>query len=575
MPVLLQKRSRLVKPKQVGYSGFGGGVYSEDDLAGFWGAKFPVGNTTSGVNVTVENSMTFSAVYAARSVIARTLGCVPIKVIKKKELRGREVSEKVPDHPVSRCLARYPNTDQTPLLFKEQIGMDLTGWGNFFAEINWGGPRLYLHPLQASRVTVCRDSNGQLEYHCSSDDGSTVRLPQAKVIHVPLFGDGVVGKSPVQLARESLGMGIAAERFGGAFFANGLSPSGVLMHPGKLDHKGRTNLRNAFESRHQGPGRAGKMMLLEEGLKYEQVGIPQKDAQFLETRQFQVLEVARWFGVPPHMLGDSSQAKWANITQYAIEFLKYTMAHYFKRIEEEINRKILWPQDESLYVKFEEWALLRGDSKEQLESMVIGMANGIYSLNDVLALLDLNPIDHEAGNIHWVTRQHVPIEVAMNPPEAEAPDDEEDPDEEPTETEETSDEETERSLTVIGEPRTITAADEAKRVIFRDAAGRIVAHELKAIKTLSKHNQKALPVAAGHFFDHYEPEVIEILGPAWRSASLLDGRSVDVERTAKRYVADVRQLVMGAVAGHTLPTLVEVWANGRADQVVTQYMELN
>lgn len=574
MPVLLNKRSRLTKPKGVGYSG-GANIYTEEQLVGFWGAKFPIDNTAAGINITVDSSLMSSAVYRARAIIANTLGILPVKVIRKAEKNGRETTERLPQHPVSRCLAMYPNLDQTPLSFKEQIGMDLTGWGNFYAEINWGGPRVYLHPLHPSKVTVSRDSAGQLEYHYSSEDGPAVRLPQSKIIHIPLLGDGVVGKSPVQCARESLAMGLAAERFGSAFFGNGLAPSGVLQHPGKLDAKGRTNLTNALEARHRGPNKAGKLLLLEEGITYSPIGIPAKDAQFLETRQFQILEVARWFGVPPHMLGDPSQAKWANITQYAIEFLKYTMMHYLKRIEEEVNRKLLWPQDESLHLKFDEWALLRGDTKEQLESMVLGLANGIYTLDDVLALLDRNPIEGEGGDTRWVTVQHVPIDRALNPPEAEAGDDPEEEEAEPTE--ETSDDDSQRSLTVVGDPKTFTGADEAMRVVFRDASGRLVAEELKAMRTMLKRHKEdgKLYEALSAFLDNHEGRVLATLGNAWQVRRVLTGINMDVAGAASRYVTDVRQLMLDAARNHTLPTLTDVWANGRADQVVTQYMGLN
>jgi HK97 family phage portal protein len=255
-----------------------------------------------------------------------------------------------------------------------------------------------------NKMTVDRDDRGQLyyTYQRSNDEAvrskdQTVTLRPSDVLHIPGLGfDGLVGYSPIAMAKNAIGMAIACEEYGAKFFANGASPSGVLEHPGTL--KDPQRVRESWHSTFGGSANANKVAVLEEGMKYTPIGISPEQAQFLETRKFQVNEIARIFRVPPHMVGDLEKSSFSNIEQQSLEFVKYTLDPWVTRWEQSIQRSLLTQDEKSRYfVKFNVEGLLRGDYQSRMNGYAIGRQNGWMSANDIRELENLDRIPAEEG----------------------------------------------------------------------------------------------------------------------------------------------------------------------------------
>ena len=254
------------------------------------------------------------------------------------------------------------------------------------------------------RMTVDRDENGKLyyEYQLSSDDahtmkGSTVVLQPKDVLHIPGLGfDGLVGYSPIAMAKNAIGLAIAAEEYGSKFYANGAAPSGVLEHPGVLKDPGK--VRESWNATFGGSANSNKVAVLEEGMKYTPISISPNEAQFLETRKFQINEIARIFRVPPHMVGDLEKSSFSNIEQQSLEFVKYTLDPWVSRWEQNMMRSLLTAEEKSTYfIKFNVDGLLRGDYQSRMNGYAIGRQNGWMSANDIRELENLDRIPAELG----------------------------------------------------------------------------------------------------------------------------------------------------------------------------------
>lgn len=291
---------------------------------------FFMGSSTSGKNVTERSAMQMTAVYSCVRILAEAVAGLPLHVYKYNESGGKE---KAIDHPLYRLLHDEPNPEMSSFVFRETLMTHLLLWGNAYAQVirNGKGEVVALYPLMPNRMTVDRDTKGELYYRyiTTSDDaptmeGSTVTLSPADVLHIPGLGfDGLVGYIPIAMAKNAIGMAMACEEFGAKFFANGAAPSGVLEHPGTIKDPAR--VRDAWQSQFGGSSNSGKVAVLEEGMKYTPISISPEQAQFLETRKFQINEIARIFRVPPHMVGDLEKSSFSNIEQQSLEFVKYTL----------------------------------------------------------------------------------------------------------------------------------------------------------------------------------------------------------------------------------------------------------
>ena len=286
-------------------------------------------------------------------------------------------------------------------------------WGNFFGQIIRDGMRrvVGLYPLLPNRMSVDRDEHGEIVYTYTplSDSkpnlksGRSIKLRREDVLHIPGLGfDGLVGYSPIAMARNAIGMTLACEEYGSAFFVNGARPSGILKHPGVL--KDPSKLRESWQAVYGGTANTGKVVVLEEGLDFQQISIPPEEAQFLETRKFQIDEIARLYRVPPHMIGDLEKSSFNNIEQQSLEYVKYTLNPWVVRWEQSLQKALLLPSERKRYfIKFNVDGLLRGDYQSRMQGYSIGRQNGWLSANDIREMENMNPIpDEEGGNLYLI-----------------------------------------------------------------------------------------------------------------------------------------------------------------------------
>lgn len=373
------------------------GTYRQPD-EWMWEA-FGARKTLAGVHVSETTAMNLAAAFACVSKISKTIASLPLPVY-RKTANGKTRAE---DHPAYTLLHDAPNPEMTAMVFRETLQAHALQWGNAYAEIErrGSGRPLALWPLRPDRTEPWRDGNGRLWYRLQRDDGGYTYLPPEDVLHIPGLGfDGMRGYSVIRMARESMGLSMAAEQFGAAFFGNGTAMGGVLEHPGNPTAEQIQNLRNQLNEAHEGPGRAHKAFIATGGMKYTATTIPPNDAQFLETRKFQVVEIARWFDVPPHKIASMDAATFGNIEHQAIEWVVDTIRPWCVRWEQEINRKLLATPDRSLFAKHVIEGLLRGDFKSRQEGYNIGRNGGWMSANDIRELEDMNRID--GGDVYLV-----------------------------------------------------------------------------------------------------------------------------------------------------------------------------
>ena len=366
--------------------------------------SFFFGGTSSGKPVNETTAMQMTAVYSCVRILSETVAGLPLNVYKYNDSGGKEKAFR---HPLYRLLHDEPNPEMTSFAFRETLMSHLLLWGNAYAQIirNARGEVIALYPLMPNKMTVDRDQNGRLFYlyQRGLEDPSTlgkstqVSLSPSDVLHIPGLGfDGLIGYSPIAMARNAIGLAIATEEYGAKFFANGAAPSGVLEHPGTL--KDPQRIRDSWNAAHQGSENAHKIAVLEEGLKYTPIGISPEQAQFLETRKFQINEIARIFRVPPHMLADLEKSSFSNIEQQSLEFVKYTLDPWVVRWEQSMCRVLLSESEKPAYfIKFNVDGLLRGDYASRMSGYATARQNGWMSANDIRELENLDRIAPELG----------------------------------------------------------------------------------------------------------------------------------------------------------------------------------
>lgn len=307
-----------------------------------------------------------------------------------------------------------PNAEMTSFIFRETLMTHLLLWGNAYAQIirNGKGDVVGLYPLMPDKMKVDRDDNHTIYYEYLSASGEHVKLSHQDVLHIPGLGfDGLVGYSPIAMAKNAIGMSIAAEEYGAKFFSNGATPSGILEHPGTV--KNAQALRDSWTRGFSGSN-SHKVAILEEGMKYTPISISPNEAQFLETRKFQINEIARIFRIPPHMVGDLEKSSFSNIEQQSLEFVKYTLDPWVIRFEQAFNRRLLKDKEKSqFYVKFNVDGLLRGDYQSRMNGYAVGRQNGWMSANDIRALENLDRIPaEEGGDLYLVNGNMLPLKHA-------------------------------------------------------------------------------------------------------------------------------------------------------------------
>lgn len=379
---------------------------------------FYMGGSTSGKTVTERSAMQMTAVYSCVRILAEAIAGLPLHVYRYNSDGGKE---KAIDHSLYLILHDEPNPEMSSFVFRETLMTHLLLWGNAYAQIirNSKGEVMALYPLMPNKMSVDRDENGQLYYQYlrSIDEvggkSETVILKPTDVLHIPGLGfDGLVGYSPIAMAKNAIGLAIATEEYGAKFFANGAAPSGVLEHPGTI--KDPQRVREAWQSQFGGSQNSGKIAVLEEGMKYTPISISPEQAQFLETRKFQINEIARIFRVPPHMVGDLEKSSFSNIEQQSLEFVKYTLDPWVIRWEQSIMRTLLTPEEKkSYFVKFNLEGLLRGDYQSRMNGYATARQNGWMSANDIRELENLDRIHAEAGgDLYLINGNMLPLQQA-------------------------------------------------------------------------------------------------------------------------------------------------------------------
>ena len=390
--------------------GFGQARDKPVDKAADAGYSFLFGRTTSGKPVNERTAMQTTAVYACVRILAEAVASLPLHVYEYQDDGGKKL---VHDHPLYYLLHDEPNPEMTSFVFRETLMSHLLIWGNAYAQIirDGAGRVLGLYPLLPDKMDVQRDDKGNIYYVYSrnSDENpmfkeyGNIRLKAEDVLHIPGLGfDGLIGYSPIAMAKNAVGMTLACEEYGASFFANGANPGGVLEHPGVL--KDPSKVRESWNSVYRGVNNAHKIAVLEEGMKYQQIGIPPEEAQFLETRKFQINEIARLYRIPPHMVGDLDKSSFSNIEQQSLEFVKYTLDPWVIRWEQSLQRSLLLLGEKGKYfIKLNVDGLLRGDYQSRMNGYAVGRQNGWFSANDIREMENMNPIpDEEGGNLYLI-----------------------------------------------------------------------------------------------------------------------------------------------------------------------------
>lgn len=376
---------------------------------GRWGF---VPRLQAGVKVDHETALRYSAVWACVRIISETLASVPWRVHRHRDDGGRDLVEGTVDD----LLHRRPNSEMSAFEFRQTAMSHVLTWGNGYAEIERAsnGQTVALWLLPPDRVEPRRDDNGVLFYEVVARSGPLINLRREDVLHFRGLGfDGIRGYSVIEMAARAIGLGLATEQFGGDFFSNGAHPSSAIEVPGVVDDEMGERMRKSLREV-SGPGKWMSPMLLESGTKWVQTGLPQKDSQFLETRVFQVRDIAREYRVPLHMLADLERATFSNIEHQKIEFVSGTIMPWAVRIEQETDLK-LFPRrpfgGRRSFTRLNLSGLLRGDLESQNRAFSIGRQWGWYSPNDIRAYLDLNPLSPESGGDVYLT----PMNMTMMP----------------------------------------------------------------------------------------------------------------------------------------------------------------
>lgn len=369
-------------------------------------------DSASGEKVTVESALTVPTVYSCVNILANSVAKLPFQTI-KKTIKGRERDKK---HQVAKVLEERPNPYQSPFKFKHLVETHRNTWGNAYININWGvdGRPKELWILNPSKTEPYVDvKTNTLWYITTLPDGTQVKIGAGDIIHLTSLSlDGIKGKPPIQVARESIGSSQAAQKFKGKFFKNGAANSGVLKVPGMLNKEAKDVVRAEWEKANTGLSNAQRIAILDAGLDFQSISMPLKDAQFIEGMKFDKEEIATIFNVPLHMVNQLERSTNNNIEQQALDFVQNTLSPILIQYEQEFSYKVFSESElKRYYLKFNLTSLLRADSKSRSEFYEKMLDKGVYSINKVLELEDEDGIG-PIGDVHRVDLNHVSIEIA-------------------------------------------------------------------------------------------------------------------------------------------------------------------
>lgn len=364
------------------------GSYTTTDYAGL--SAYVGGRSIAGENVSAESALKLSAWWACDRLLCETVASLPALVFERLADGGRR---RATNHPLYDVLHRQPNDYQTAIEFFDFVTHSAAVTGNGFAGIV-AGPRGFadqLRPYHPDYVQMERLSNNRLRYRVMEPGRPVVVLSDSEMLHLKgMSSNGVTGAAMAAYAHDSLGLGLAAERYGARFFRNNAEPRGVLKSAKALSPDAGKRLKASWNEAHSGENQS-RVAVLEEGLDYQAISLSNKDSQFLESREFQAEDICRWWRTPPHMVGLTSKAtSWGSgIEQMGIGYITYTLMPWLVRWQQAISRDLILAPDK-YFVEFVTEALLRGDTKGRYDAYAVGVQNGWLSPNDVRQTENMN-----------------------------------------------------------------------------------------------------------------------------------------------------------------------------------------
>jgi HK97 family phage portal protein len=380
-------------------------------------------DTVSGVSVTPEAAMRLAAVWACVRVRSEDIGKLPLLMYRRNPDGSKQ---RVDDHPLASVMQYQANDYQTAFEFRQlmQAWIDTRGNAYAFKELDDRGRVMALWPVNPQWVTILRWPAGQNAWeifyliHVPGPNGFTVTVPQEAILHVRgMTLDGFRGLSPISYHRETIGLGIAAQRYGSAFFGNGAQPEGAIKVPTTLSPEAARQLRASWEATHKGSGNSRKLAILDGGMEWQATAITNEDAQYISTRQMQNTQIYSLFRVPAHKVGDLSKATFSNIEQQALEYVSDCLMSEMVRWEQAIRRDLLLDQEKKRYFfEFNADSLLRGDLLSRSQAYASARQWGWLSVNDIRDRENMNRV--QDGDIYL---QPMNMQDAGAPPPEPAP----------------------------------------------------------------------------------------------------------------------------------------------------------
>lgn len=509
----------------------------------------------AGVPVTPETVEACSTVVACVRRICDDLGGLPVRVTRPLKSGRRE---RVSDHQVIWKLNHEPNEFHTSVTLRQLGIRSLLLYGNSYQRAKWSGSNLdAIYPHHPGSVRPIRIANG-IRYEVRTPT-ETLDVGQREMLHVlNLPGtDGITGLSPIQSACNPIGISLAADTYAATFYGNGSAPGGIAKFPGELSPEAEAAVLATWENTHGGPANAHKTKLAFGEFEWIPLSVPPEQAQFLQSRQWQVVEICRLFGISPPMIGDLSKSSWSTYDAVSADHVKTALRPWMYRLEQEWTRKLLTEEEKraGYTIEMDADGIMRGDRPSQDKSFATGIQFGWYSVNDVRDYLNLSPID--GGDVYLQPLNMAPATAKPEPePEAET---EKEPPSAPTEQVE------EPANEAVEETRSIRAqvADDASRLnpLFHDAVRRCLQKETRAIERVIGKGDDVRSWAAG-FYDKHESLVASSVLPC---LTALDPATAEqrARNYAKRHVEKSVEDIEGAVAFDSLDALPNEWMNRR------------
>lgn len=556
---------------------------------------FGGGETDSGVVVNEANALTLSAYWNGVNIISAAIGFLPL-VLYRRIGQGRE---RAYTHPVYTLLHDRPNPYMDALVFRETLQAHLLTWGNGYAEIERngaGGPK-YLWPMAPNKVRPeVYDNGSKVQYIYTTPQNTTRTIQFENVLHFKGLGfDGIKGYSVVGHARNSLAAAKAVEQYGARFFKNNATPPAILEHPKTLTDESEKHLRESWEKMHKGTENAGRIAILEEGMKLHQIGIPPEDAQYLSTRKFSITEVARWLNIPPHMIKDLEKATFSNIEHLGIEFIVWTLTPWMKRWEFETTYKLISKdQRRTFFAEFVPAALLRGDTKSRFEAYRISIYSGWMNRNEVRNFENMNSADGLDGFLKPLNYEVVGAPAAEPEPEPPAIEDNAgdpgdnrgDPGDNLGITDKIEDKQPDQgdvpgtapdldrtagvdnSADPPPDPSGRPGPDEGFQALFESTWRRIVTKEVNALRRVIKKPDRVAE-RIQEFYDKHFDHVVEVLGPVLKVFGAGDQA---VQDEARKYIDDSKSDLLAGLRYWDPEEILDSWKDDKALNMTEEFL---